>query len=921
MNFLKKSLQANQNRSVDLPEVSFLSAPVNFTPRQHSLSVHDLRSLDGAPGSTEMDLSGNRRALYRANKNRRLDDSVLKQSYTDQQYLKNSSSESVADGRSPSGNQLTVPFSSSISSVGSMECLEGSTRRPPEPLQGVLLKSRKRPMKGWHERFFSLSNGCLSYAKNQSFLTRGRNRTQIDLANTYVTSEPDKLKIDIDATAVVYHLKFEDAAKFRQWLTAIKEHRGYDQYQSAISSSGRPNANPTVFVTTPNLSSDGTTSNTTFVPSPDKPDAGRAPTRPNNIALRNAPQIGQMKVTKSTNRLSNEHITAMEKLVLKLEDAYQELEKAKSMLLKANIPENDTTEVDNSSPTRSIFFSPVPFSSFEGRTSSTITEHRRLSSVSSSTSMCTAVQGPTTDVLDPKSTDRNLASMDNTAMDFVRATAGFTDEAKRFIEEANEALATIQQINLLCNNKVTLNRERSQIQLTHKKSRPQSLNERMETDSDSESGSADNSGDSQSDDIPILNESKMNVPDMNGVVLKNPEPVAGRRNALPARQPRLPTFNLLALLRSHIGRDLTKLRLPAILNEPLSVLQNLCEEMEYSQLLDAAVDMKDRIHRMLYVATFAISGYTHTAKRTATKSFTPLLGETFECIRPEKQWRFMAEQVCNSPPTAAAHCESKLWTYDQEFGIEYKFWGKTLEINSTGGCQLYFPRWRETYTWNKVTTSVTNLVSPTGRTLDHTGDMIVECSNGVTTGIHFSKFDTRRQEIYRSVCGTIKPPLGSSEPQRLIYGRWDEILISRDENNEDRCIWRSNPLPSNSQYYYGFTQFAIELNEPPPPDVVPSGHLPITDTRLRPDIRLLELGRVEDTEADNKRLEDDQRRRLKLYSARDTEGNTAWKPLWFNQKLKSTKANRHGSSYEFNPTYWRLRESGGFKDRKLPILW
>ncbi|VDK43016.1 unnamed protein product [Taenia asiatica] len=908
MNLFKNNLQPTSNRSLDLPEVSFLSAPINSTARPHSNSVHDLRSLDGAPGSTEMDLGGNRRALYRARKNRRLDDSLLRRPPIDQQCLKNSSSESVIDRQSLSQNRLTVPFSSGVSSTisqihsssshGSMECLDGSTRKPPEPLQGVLLKSRKRPMKGWHERFFSLSNGCLSYAKNKNLLNRGRNWTQIDLANTYVTSEPDKLKIDIDASAVVYHLKFEEAAKFHQWLIAIKEHRGYDQYQSAITSSGLSNANPTVCGVPANPNGDRIISNNTSLSSPDTPDVKQVPARPNSIDLRNVPPAVQLRVTKATNRMSNEHIAAMEKLILRLGNAYQELANAQSMLLEANIPENDPTEADNSSPTRSVFFSPVPFNSFEGRTSSTVTEHRRLSSISSITSMCTAVQGPTTDVIDPRSANKNHVSASYRAIDFVRAAAGFSDEAKRFIEEANEALATIQQINQLCNNRLTPNKERKQVQSVNNKLipppcvpfstpphastwkgctedgilvtsdgrlcqeavlgdrkkidhspnvcgngatnylrvfsltlmdlphptpphptpshyrstdrgaptendfdvgtcyyggrsgqaadhfdaltrcdetgdgdgggrvpfvtlsiaftveafelRPQSLNERLETDSDSESSSVDNTGDSQSDDIPILNESKMHVPDMKDVVLKNPEPVAGRRTVLPARQPNSPAFSLLALLRSYIGRDLTKLRLPAILNEPLSVLQvsgsstafcpaNLCEEMEYSQLLDAAADIKDRIHRMLYVASFAISGYAYTAGRTATKSFTPLLGETFECIRPEKQWRFMAEQVCSSPPVAAVHCESKLWTYDQEYGIRYKFWGKTLELTPTGGCQLYFPRWRETYTWSKVTTSVTNLVSPTGRTLNHAGDMIVECSNGVTGSIHFSK--------------------------------------------------------------------------------------------------------------------------------------------------------------------------------------
>ncbi|KAL5971730.1 Oxysterol-binding protein-related protein 3 [Taenia solium] len=493
MNLFKNSLQPTSNRSLDLPEVSFLSAPINSTARPHSHSVHDLRSLDGALGSTEMDLSGNRRAIYRARKNRRLDDSFIRQPptgsgvritpypVTDQQCLKNSSSESVIDGQSLSRNRLTVPFSSGVSSTisqtrsssshGSMECLDGSTRKPPEPLQGVLLKNRKRPMKGWHERFFALSNGCLSYAKNQSLLTRGRNRTQIDLANTYVTSEPDKLKIDIDASAVVYHLKFEEAAKFRQWLTAIKEHRSYDQYQSAITSSGRSNANPTVCCAASNLNGDGIIFNNTCPSSPDTPDVGQVPARPNNIGLRNAPPAVQLKVTKATNRMSNEHIAAMEKLVLRLENAYQELAKAQSMLLEANIPENDPTEVDNSSPTRSIFFSPVPFSSFEGRTSSTVTEHRRISSISSITSMCTAVQGPTTDEIDPRSTNKNHVSASNRAIDFVRAAAEFSDEAKRFIEEANEALATIQQINQLCNNGLTPNKERKQVQPVNNKVR------------------------------------------------------------------------------------------------------------------------------------------------------------------------------------------------------------------------------------------------------------------------------------------------------------------------------------------------------------------------------------------------------------------------------------------------------------------
>lgn len=98
---------------------------------------------------------------------------------------------------------------------------------------------------------------------------------------------------------------------------------------------------------------------------------------------------------------------------------------------------------------------------------------------------------------------------------------------------------------------------------------------------------------------------------------------------------------------------------------------------------------------------------------------------------------------------------------------------------------------------------------------------------------------------------------------------------------KSRFLSFGDPMPMNAQFFYGFTQFAIELNEQPPQDAVSSGHLPITDSRQRPDIRLLELGRVEEAEAENKRIEDDQRRRQKNSNSKDLDGINMWKPLWF----------------------------------------
>ena len=71
----------------------------------------------------------------------------------------------------------------------------------------------------------------------------------------------------------------------------------------------------------------------------------------------------------------------------------------------------------------------------------------------------------------------------------------------------------------------------------------------------------------------------------------------------------------------------------------------MCEELEYSDLLDKAASFSDPYERMAYVAAFAVSSYASCNTRAATKPFNPILGETYECIRLDKGWKFVAEQV------------------------------------------------------------------------------------------------------------------------------------------------------------------------------------------------------------------------------------------------------------------------------------
>jgi len=71
----------------------------------------------------------------------------------------------------------------------------------------------------------------------------------------------------------------------------------------------------------------------------------------------------------------------------------------------------------------------------------------------------------------------------------------------------------------------------------------------------------------------------------------------------------------------------------------------LCEELEYSELLDKAAEQEDPYERMVSIAAFAVSSYGSSYYRAASKPFNPILGETYECIREDKGFRFVAEQV------------------------------------------------------------------------------------------------------------------------------------------------------------------------------------------------------------------------------------------------------------------------------------
>uniref|UniRef100_A0A4W5PYA4 Oxysterol-binding protein n=1 Tax=Hucho hucho TaxID=62062 RepID=A0A4W5PYA4_9TELE len=391
----------------------------------------------------------------------------------------------------------------------------------------------------------------------------------------------------------------------------------------------------------------------------------------------------------------------------------------------------------------------------------------------------------------------------------------------------------------------------------------------------------------------------------NSVVPKN----TGRRTTLAAHCPDNAQVGLMQILYNNIGKDLSRVSMPAALNEPINLMQRLCEELEYSELLDTANHTQDPYQRMVYIGAFAISGYATAHYRNRYKPFNPLLGETYECLREDKGFRYISEQVSHHPPISACHADSDSFSFWQDQRWKNKFWGKSLEIMPTGMVNVTLPRFGDHYEWNKVVTCIHNVLSQQ-RYLEHYGEVIIRNlnSNACTCKITFVKSrywgsDTNKNEVQ----GTVLDQTGS-----VIHrfgGLWHEGIFC-DTLPTPQCIWKPNSQPKDYYLYYGFSSFTLELNELTPGL---KSLLPPTDSRLRPDQRMLEDGRVDDCDKFKEEVEDMQRERRKQLAKKGQEHT----PRFFKKAMDSSGRD----VWLTNGTYWKVRENPGFANTNNLELW
>ncbi|KAF4566138.1 hypothetical protein EYR40_002047 [Pleurotus pulmonarius] len=407
-----------------------------------------------------------------------------------------------------------------------------------------------------------------------------------------------------------------------------------------------------------------------------------------------------------------------------------------------------------------------------------------------------------------------------------------------------------------------------------------------------------------------------------------------------------PSTSLWSVLKHSIGKDLTRISFPVFFNEPTSMLQRMAEDMEFSECLDVAAKETDAHKRLAFVAAFAMSNYSSTIGRIA-KPFNPMLSETFEYVRLDKEYRYMSEQVSHHPPMSACWAESPNWHYFGEVDAQNKFMGKSFEIRPTGIAHAelllpealapHYPKGKgpvgegkvvEHYTWKKVTTNVSGFIlgSPT---IDHYGDMIVtNHRTGDQCILTFKPRGWRGKDAYE-ISGLVRDSSGNVTYE--IAGRWNSQLIARRVGtgsgllNPDTSVvdpqspsiqpeyillWRNSEKPTAP---FNLTPFAITLNDCP--DSLRSILCP-TDCRMRPDQRAFELGLYERAN-DLKNAQEEKQRATRR--AREEGRLPPHRPRWFSAETDGDTGervwtpSRIGNSLE----YWIEREKIWREDGKI----
>lgn len=372
-----------------------------------------------------------------------------------------------------------------------------------------------------------------------------------------------------------------------------------------------------------------------------------------------------------------------------------------------------------------------------------------------------------------------------------------------------------------------------------------------------------------------------------------------RRSTVPATA--VPPPSLIGIFRKNYGKDLSTISMPVSANEPISLLQRLAEQLEYSHLLDSAAEFShaDNEERLIYVAAFAIASFSSNRhkERAVRKPFNPMLGETFELVS-EKGFRFLAEKVSHHPMRMAFQGEATEWSISQAPCPTQKFYGKSAELIADGRVRVVFHRTGEHFSWMQTTSFLRNVIAGE-KYVEPVGTMTIKNETTGQRAVATFKAGGMFAGRTEDVAVQVYDQHGNESSQQLV-GKWTSSLSISSNGKEGKQIWHVGSLVDGASSRYGFTTFAATLNEI---TSIEKGKLPPTDSRLRPDQKAAEQGDFDSAEQIKVQLEDAQRKRRKQL---EDEG-IKFTPKWF------TKVDGADDAWHLNTGkdgYWERRGKG-----------
>ena len=373
-----------------------------------------------------------------------------------------------------------------------------------------------------------------------------------------------------------------------------------------------------------------------------------------------------------------------------------------------------------------------------------------------------------------------------------------------------------------------------------------------------------------------------------------------KRKSLPVACKKL-NYNVWEILKGSIGKDINRFTVPIFLNEPISMLQKLCENFQYASLLNKAAYEDNPYKRLAYSACFCIGGFSMNIYR-AKKFFNPILYETFEYIDNDLNYRYFSEQVSHHPAISALYGEGDGWkTYTNNNAKVKFFLNGSMQVEAVGRSYINFERYNDNIVYTKPFVNVQNLIFGTMylqingkfKVINDEGD-ICEVNILPSKGIESGKMR-----------GSIKDINGNLKYN--LEGDWlNKIKIINPETKNEEILWEIIPWENQENYYY--QPITFDLNNLTDEMKI---KLPHTDSRFRPDQRLMEFQKIDEAALEKERLENKQRKARKI----DKKNGVINKPYFFDETYDDITGEL---IYIYKDNYFEKRKNMDFSD--LPDL-